>query len=187
MHISAETGRGIIIIYISFFLQNSYLWRIHTSPPIFLFGTMHVPYTQLWQHIPENVKTAFSSSEELCLELQLLDSDTVSELSRCRLLPEGQALESVLSGEIIARVASYLERIKELLPIWTQQQTGNVNPLFGGVLSRYVWCELLGGVRELWGKNCDIKVYKSLHNPCNADRINFHVWKLILEYKNHSF
>ena len=101
------------------------------SPPVYLFGTMHVPYTSLWQHIPENVKTAFSSSEELCLELQLLDSDTLNKLSQCRLLPSGQGVESVLSPQTLTRVEEYLERVKQLLPKWTKTSSGSGGAFFG--------------------------------------------------------
>lgn len=116
-------------------LQNSYLWKIHTTPPIYLFGTMHVPYTALWNRIPENVKRAFSSSEELCLELKLLDAGTLSELSQCRLLPSGETLDDVLSEELLARVARYLDRIKDLLPAWVEKNKSG-SFLFGSKPSR---------------------------------------------------
>lgn len=98
---------------------------------------MHVPYTTLWKHIPENVKTAFSSSEELCLELQLLDSGTMDELSQCRLLPSGQTVEDVLSAETVIRVTNYLESVKPLLPKWMKLKVGGVSSFFGGSPSGY--------------------------------------------------
>lgn len=104
------------------------------TPPIFLFGTMHVPYTRLWEFIPENVKTAFSSSEELCLELELLDDDTVRRLSNCRILPSGSKIEDLLSEDLISRIAKYLDVIKELLPKWMYKSGGSF--LLGGALSR---------------------------------------------------
>lgn len=105
-------------------MQNSYLWQIDTSPPIFLFGTMHVPYTFLWKFIPENVKTAFSSSQELCLELELLDRSTASDLYNCRLLPKGTVLEELLSEDLISRITDYLDTIKEVLPKWMGHTSG---------------------------------------------------------------
>lgn len=38
----------------------SYLWRINTEPPSFLFGTIHVPYKMVWDAIPNNAKLAFA-------------------------------------------------------------------------------------------------------------------------------
>lgn len=95
---------------------------------------MHVPYTRLWEFIPENVKTAFSSSEELCLELELLDEDTVHRLSKCRLLPSGSNIENLLSEELISRITGYLDVIKELLPKWMYKSGGSF--LLGGAHSR---------------------------------------------------
>lgn len=121
-----------------FSLQNSYLWKIDVDPPVYLFGTMHVPYTTLWDYIPENVKTAFSSSEELCLELQMLNQDTFEELSECRKLPSDASLESMLSAETIERITSYLERVKAVLPRWLdyEESTGG-NFFLSGRPSRY--------------------------------------------------
>lgn len=97
---------------------------------------MHVPYTSLWDHIPENVKTAFSSSEELCVELQLLDADTLTKLSQCRQLPDGQDVASVLSPQTLLRVKGYLGRVKQLLPAWTKDSSGGSNAFFGGTMPR---------------------------------------------------
>lgn len=118
-------------------LQNSYLWKIEydDSPPVFLFGTMHVPYTSLWDYIPENVKTAFSSSEELCLELQLLDQNTLRELSNCRLLPSGSRIETFLSQDLISRLMKYFDVIKEVLPKWLDFKSGG-SFFLGGSSSR---------------------------------------------------
>ena len=127
----------ILLFFFSFFLQqNSYLWKVHTSPPIYLFGTMHVPYTSLWNFIPENVKTAFSSSEEFCPELQLLDRNTINELVECRMLPAGVKLESQLSPILYSRVAAYLNHIKAILPRWLGYESTSF--LFGGRPSRYI-------------------------------------------------
>lgn len=38
---------------------NSFLWRVDSVPPAFLFGTIHVPYTLVWDAIPENAKEAY--------------------------------------------------------------------------------------------------------------------------------
>lgn len=120
-------------------LQNSYLWKVHSSPPIFLFGTMHIPYTHLWNVIPENVKTAFSSSEQLCLELELLDHDTRQRLNDCKKLPKGAAIEEALSEGTISRITAYLEEVKLVLPSWMGHQTGG--PFFGSSPTRY-YCNL---------------------------------------------
>ena len=119
------------------YTQNSYLWKIDASPPIYLFGTMHVPYTKLWEHIPDNAKIAFSSSEDLCVELRLSDSNTVSELAKCQRLPKGTAISELLSVEVRTRIKNYLDRIRHLLPNWLEMS--DVSSLFGGGGQAYRW------------------------------------------------
>ncbi len=116
-------------------LQNSYLWKVDTQPPLYLFGTMHVPYTKLWDFIPENVKTAFSSCDEVCLELRLSDDETRQELYNCQLLPGGvESVEEVLSKDMVQRIEQYLESIRKLFSKWLPQSG---SPLLGGV-DRYI-------------------------------------------------
>ncbi len=101
------------------FPQNSYLWKVDTQPPLYLFGTMHVPYTKLWNHIPENVKTAFSSCDEICLELRISDQDTRQELADCQYLPgDVETVENVLSKEMVERIEAYFQSIKQLFSKW---------------------------------------------------------------------
>ena len=98
---------------------------------------MHVPYTKLWEYIPDNTKVAFSSSEDLCVELRLSDSDTVSELADCQRLPKGTAISELLSAEVRTRIKNYLERIRHLLPSWLEES--GVSSLFGGGGQAYRW------------------------------------------------
>lgn len=118
-------------------MQNSYLWKIDASPPIYLFGTMHVPYTKLWEYIPENAKVAFSSSEDLCIELKLSDDSTVNELAKCQGLPRDVTLDEVLSFEVRVRIKNYLERIRQLLPDWLE--ISSLSSLLGGGGAAYRW------------------------------------------------
>lgn len=116
-------------------MQNSYLWKIDVSPPIYLFGTMHVPYTKLWEYIPENTKVAFSASEDLCIELRLSDDSTVNELSNCQRLPKDVTIDQLLSYEVRKRIRNYLERIRQLLPNWLQ--ISGLSSVFGGGRAAY--------------------------------------------------
>ena len=93
---------------------------------------MHVPYTKLWDDIPENAKVAFGSSQDLCVELRLSDPNTRNELARCQSLPSGESLESVLSEEIRVRIREYLKKIREVLPGWLAS-SGSSLLLSGGV------------------------------------------------------
>ena len=46
--------------------SSSYLWRINSSPPCYMFGTIHVPYTRVWDSVPENAKNAFVAARQVC-------------------------------------------------------------------------------------------------------------------------
>ena len=39
--------------------DKTFLWRIDTQPPSYFFGTIHVPYTRVWDALSENAKKAF--------------------------------------------------------------------------------------------------------------------------------
>ncbi len=88
-----------------------------------------MPYTKLWDFIPGNVKTAFSSCDEVCLELRLSDDKTRQELYKCQLLPGGGSVDEVLSKEMVQRITQYLESIRKLFLKWLPQSG---SPLLGG-------------------------------------------------------
>ncbi len=114
---------------------------------------MHVPYTKLWQYIPDNTKVAFSSSEDLCVELRLSDSNTVSELVQCQSLPKKTSITELLSEEVRTRIKKYLERIRHLLPNWLEES--GISSLFGGgggQAQRYMYVRRL---RDAWNINFD--------------------------------
>ena len=48
---------------------GSYLWKIKTNPPSYIFGTLHVPYVLVWDGIPQNVKQAFHEAQNVYLEV----------------------------------------------------------------------------------------------------------------------
>ena len=39
--------------------DKTFLWRIDTQPPSYFFGTIHVPYTRVWDAVSDNAKKAF--------------------------------------------------------------------------------------------------------------------------------
>ena len=66
--------------------EGSFLWMVKRDPPSYFFGTIHVPYTRVWEHIPNNTKRAFRLSDNVFFELDLTDPYTVSALTTCQLL-----------------------------------------------------------------------------------------------------
>ena len=72
--------------------KSPYFWRINSSPPSYLFGTIHVPYTLVWDAVSDDAKRAFNSARQVYLEIGQADEeiDTSSML-----LPPGQTLAQV--------------------------------------------------------------------------------------------
>ncbi|CAL4117800.1 unnamed protein product, partial [Meganyctiphanes norvegica] len=105
--------------------SGSFLWMVKRDPPSYFFGTIHVPYTRVWEHIPENTKRAFHMADNVFFELDLTDPYTISALTTCQLLPKGENLSDVLPGELYRRLKRHLEYVKGQMPRWmTPDQKG---------------------------------------------------------------
>ena len=115
--------------------RDTFLWRIDTKvrqknlkkietiassgfqPPSYFFGTIHVPYTRVWDAVSTNTKKAFHAAdkvrtgfEDVCIspdwqvtdilqvyfELDLTNPYTIAALTSCQLLPRGLNLSQVV-------------------------------------------------------------------------------------------
>ena len=106
---------------------NSFLWtlRRHGSAPSYFFGTIHVPYTRVWDYVPVNAKRAFQLADAVHLELDLLDSTTLAALSACQLLPRGQLLADLLPRQLFIRLRRHLNYVRQSLPAWMKDRAGS--------------------------------------------------------------
>ncbi|OCU00824.1 metalloprotease TIKI1 [Xenopus laevis] len=127
---------------------NSFLWTIKRDPPSYFFGTIHVPYTRVWDFIPENSKTAFQQSNIVYFELDLTDPYTISALTSCQMLPQGENLQNVLPRDIYRRLKRHLEYVKLMMPSWmTPDQRGK------GLYADYLFNAIAGNwerKRPVW-------------------------------------
>ncbi|XP_017590943.1 PREDICTED: metalloprotease TIKI1 isoform X2 [Corvus brachyrhynchos] len=127
---------------------NSFLWTIKRDPPSYFFGTIHVPYTRVWDFIPENSKKAFQQSHIVYFELDLTDPYTISALTSCQLLPQGKNLQDVLPRDIYHRLKRHLEYVKLMMPSWmTPDQRGK------GLYADYLFNAIAGNwerKRPVW-------------------------------------
>ncbi|KAL2293894.1 hypothetical protein Nmel_007592 [Mimus melanotis] len=127
---------------------NSFLWTIKRDPPSYFFGTIHVPYTRVWDFIPENSKKAFQQSHIVYFELDLTDPYTISALTSCQLLPQGKNLQDVLPRDIYRRLKRHLEYVKLMMPSWmTPDQRGK------GLYADYLFNSIAGNweqKRPVW-------------------------------------
>ncbi|XP_053431761.1 metalloprotease TIKI2 isoform X6 [Nycticebus coucang] len=127
---------------------NSFLWTIRRDPPAYLFGTIHVPYTRVWDFIPDNSKAAFQASARVYFELDLTDPYTISALASCQLLPHGENLQDVLPRELYWRLKRHLDYVKLMMPSWmTPAQRGK------GLYADYLFNAIAGNwerKRPVW-------------------------------------
>lgn len=127
---------------------NSFLWTIRRDPPAYLFGTIHVPYTRVWDFIPDNSKAAFQASTRVYFELDLTDPYTITALASCQLLPHGENLQDVLPRELYWRLKRHLDYVKLMMPSWmTPAQRGK------GLYADYLFNAIAGNwerKRPVW-------------------------------------
>ncbi|XP_066981852.1 metalloprotease TIKI1-like [Macrobrachium rosenbergii] len=128
--------------------EGSFLWMVKRNPPSYFFGTIHVPYTRVWEHIPNNTKRAFHLSDNVYFELDLTDPYTISALTTCQLLPQGENLSDVLPGELYTRLKRHLAYVKAQMPHWmTSDQRGR------GLYADYLFNAITGNwerKRPVW-------------------------------------
>lgn len=131
--------------------MNSFLWRVKRAPPhppSYLFGTIHVPYTRVWDFIPERSKQAFHSSHNVFFELDLTDPLTMSKLTSCQLLPHGENLQTLLPQDLYRRLKRHLDYVKHMMPFWmTADQRGR------GLYADYLFNAIAGNwerKRPVW-------------------------------------
>ncbi|XP_071439062.1 metalloprotease TIKI1-like [Hetaerina americana] len=126
----------------------SFLWGVRRQPPSYFFGTIHVPYTRVWDFIPENTKQAFQESEKVYFELDLTDGKTLSALRRCQLIPRGRKLSDILPDKLLHRLKSHLEYVRRMMPRWmTSDQRDR------GLYADYLYATITGNwerKRPVW-------------------------------------
>ncbi|KAK3566257.1 hypothetical protein QTP86_030531, partial [Hemibagrus guttatus] len=138
---------------------NSFLWTVKRpapQPPSYLFGTIHVPYTRVWDFVPESSKRAFHSSTSVFFELDLTDPITVSKLASCQLLPNGESLRSLLPRDIYLRLKRHLDYVRHMMPAWVRaEQRFYADYLFKAIAGdwerkRPVWVMLMVNSLTEW-------------------------------------
>nr|XP_055054043.1 metalloprotease TIKI1 [Misgurnus anguillicaudatus] len=139
---------------------NSFLWTIKRDPPSYFYGTIHVPYTRVWDHIPENSKKAFQESNIVYFELDLTDPYTISALTSCQLLPQGENLQDLLPRDIYRRLKRHLDYVKLMMQSWiTPDQRGK------GLYADYLFNAIAGN----WERKRPVWVMLMVNSLTEAD------------------
>ncbi|XP_071436409.1 metalloprotease TIKI1 isoform X3 [Pithys albifrons albifrons] len=157
---SARRGRSACALGRKQNELNSFLWTIKRDPPSYFFGTIHVPYTRVWDFIPENSKKAFQQSHIVYFELDLTDPYTISALTSCQLLPQGENLQDVLPRDIYSRLKRHLDYVKLMMPFWmTPDQRGK------GLYADYLFNAIAGN----WERKRPVWVMLMVNSLTEAD------------------
>ncbi|CAJ0609786.1 unnamed protein product [Cylicocyclus nassatus] len=120
--------------------KNTYLWSVKhpkASCKGFLFGTIHVPYTQVWDQVSDRVREAFSYSDTVMLEIDLHDEDTVRQLIRCKNLRRKQTVASYLHPSLYQRIKDLMSRFRHGLLTLVQSQGMHRSHLYKKVKETY--------------------------------------------------
>ncbi|KAL3316527.1 Metalloprotease TIKI1 [Cichlidogyrus casuarinus] len=72
--------------------KTTFLWKIEGEPASYLFGTLHVSYTEVWPFIDPNVRDSFLKADAVFLELDLTDLRIIQQLRDCQSLPTNETL-----------------------------------------------------------------------------------------------
>ncbi|CAB3399767.1 unnamed protein product [Caenorhabditis bovis] len=105
--------------------RKTFLWSIRhpkSSSSGFLFGTIHVPYTEVWNEVSDRVREAFSLSDTVLLEVNLQDEATVRRLIRCKNLKRRQTAKSYLPPSLYNRIERLMLLFRKVLQSWAQRQ-----------------------------------------------------------------
>ena len=128
--------------------DETFLWRIDTQPPSYFFGTIHVPYTRVWDAVSDNAKKAFKDSDQVYFELDLTNPYTIASLTSCQLLPRGLNLSQVLPPGLYSRLRSHLGWVRHEIGAWiTEDQAGR------GLYADYLFNAITGNwerKRPVW-------------------------------------
>ena len=118
------------------------------APTSYLFGTIHVPYTNVWDYIPDNSKDAFDAADSVYFELDLTNPRTIAMFASCQMLPQGESLSDILPRDLFRRLKRHLEYVKQEMPQWiTRDQRGH------GLYADYMFHAITGNwqrKRPVW-------------------------------------
>ncbi|XGW32989.1 hypothetical protein V3C99_017474 [Haemonchus contortus] len=105
--------------------RSTFLWSVRSPDRTsrgFLFGTIHVPYTEVWDKVSDRVREAFSYSDTVLLEIDLRNDDTVKRLIKCKNLKRKQTAASYLHPKLHQRIKDFMENFRRTLLRCVQKQ-----------------------------------------------------------------
>ncbi|VDK41733.1 unnamed protein product [Anisakis simplex] len=104
--------------------KSTFLWSIESDDgriKSYMFGTIHVPFTEVWEHVSERVKEAFQKANSIVFELDLHNVSTVETLMECKNMPNGFDVSQYLPTKLYARLKHYIRKYRQRLANWANR------------------------------------------------------------------
>ena len=102
-----------------------YLWEIKGAPSSYIFGTTPVPFTLVWDAIPQNVMQAFHNAQLLYLETTR-NEDTMLVTQSCTKLPNNQTVSDILPYDMYVKLLSDMEYLQTKIEEWLTTSQKNL-------------------------------------------------------------
>ena len=87
--------------------DKPFLWMVESTPPSFLYGTIHLPDQRVLA-LPAVVREAFRASDALYTEIPM-NEETMAKAVTAFQLPEGGSLKAILPEDLYARTDAYFQ------------------------------------------------------------------------------
>ncbi|CAF2820579.1 unnamed protein product [Rotaria sp. Silwood2] len=117
--------------------SSTLFWRIETSPPSYIFGTIHIPYKFVWPYVSKEIRQAFMSSTHFYAEIDAIDDTFWDDFLLC-LVNRSKRIER--STNLVTK--------GELLDIYLTLEARRLNKTVGSLESAEYFCE-----KESWRFN----------------------------------
>ena len=108
--------------------NKPFLWKIQGNTSSYLFGTMHVPFVEVWNPIKDVIMKTFNTSQKLYLEIDMDLEQNKQDFSKCILIPNGKI--GGLPTVVYTRLSEYIDFLKNKIRDWLTQEQKNkgINP-----------------------------------------------------------
>uniref|UniRef100_A0A915C821 Metalloprotease TIKI homolog n=1 Tax=Parascaris univalens TaxID=6257 RepID=A0A915C821_PARUN len=125
--------------------KSTFLWSIESNDGAknYMFGTIHVPFTEVWEHVSERVKEAFKKANSIVFELDLHNPSTIETLVKCKNMPTGDDVSCYLPAKLYARLKHYIRKYRQRLASWSNRVVSN--KIEAKKRARHIYNSVAGG------------------------------------------
>lgn len=100
--------------------NKPFLWKIQGNTSSYLFGTIHVPFVEVWNPMKDDIMTTFNISQKLYLEIDMELQQNKQDFSKCILIPNGKT--DGLPTIVRTRLSEYIDFLKNKIGVWLTQE-----------------------------------------------------------------